>query len=65
MSGEDADRVTSEMESLIKLCNNVQSGNINPFDVDVDYILSVIQKNYPNISNIQELCLDAQALKEV
>ncbi len=65
MSGKIGKKATSEIESLIKLCLNVQSGNINPFDVDVDYILSVIQKHYPNISNLQELCLDAQALKEL
>ena len=55
----------SELESVINLCLMVQSGKIEPFDIDFDYVMSVIKKNYPNLKNVQEFCLDAQALKEL
>jgi hypothetical protein len=55
----------TEIESIIDLCISVQSGNLDPFDADVGYILDVIRKNYPNIKNFKDLCLDAKALKEV
>lgn len=55
----------SELESVINLCLMVQSGKIEPFDIDFDYVMSVIKKQYPNIKNIQEFCLDAKALKEL
>jgi hypothetical protein len=43
----------------------VQSGKIEPFDIDFDYVMSVIKKHYPNIKNVQDFCLDAKALKEL
>ncbi|MES0324452.1 MAG: hypothetical protein ABUK18_01055 [Candidatus Bathyarchaeia archaeon] len=55
----------SELESVINLCRMVQSGKIEPFDIDFDYVMSVIKKHYPNLKNVQEFCLDAQALKEL
>jgi hypothetical protein len=55
----------SELESVINLCRMVQSGKIEPFDIDFDYVMSVIKKHYPNIKNVQEFCLDAEALKEL
>jgi hypothetical protein len=55
----------SELESIIGLCKMVQSGKIEPFDIDFDYVISVIQKHYPNIKDPQEFCLDAQAIKEL
>lgn len=55
----------SELESVINLCRMVQSGKIEPFDIDFDYVIGVIKKNYPNIKNVQEFCMDAQALKEL
>ena len=55
----------SELESVIGLCRMVQSGQIEPFDVDFDYIIGVIRKHYPKIKNIDDFCLDATALKEV
>ena len=55
----------SELESVIELCRMVQSGKIEPFDVDFDYIISVIKKYYPGIKDLEGLCLDARALKEI
>ena len=55
----------SELESVINLCKMVQSGRIEPFDIDFDYVMSVIKKNYPEIKDFKEFCLDATALKEL
>lgn len=55
----------SELESVINLCRMVQNGKIEPFDIDFDYVMGVIKKHYPDITNIQDFCLDAQALKEL
>lgn len=55
----------SDLESVINLCRMVQSGKIKPFDIDFDYVMSVIKNYYPNIKNVQDFCLDAQALKEL
>jgi hypothetical protein len=55
----------SELESVIELCRMVQSGKIEPFDIDFEYVMSVIKKHYPDLKDIEALCLDAQALKEL
>lgn len=55
----------SELESVINLCRMVQSGKIEPFDIDFDYVMDIIQKHYPNIKDAKDFCLDAQALKEL
>jgi hypothetical protein len=55
----------SELESVIGLCRMVQSGKIEPFDIDFDYVMSVIQKHYPDIKDPRDFCLDAEALKEL
>lgn len=57
--------MSGELESVISLCRMVQSGKIEPFDVDFDYIMSVIKKYYPKIKDVRGFCLDAQALKEL
>jgi hypothetical protein len=55
----------SELESVINLCKMVQSGKIEPFDIDFDYVISIIQKHYPKIRDVKDFCLDAEALKEL
>lgn len=55
----------SELESVINLCRMVQSGKIEPFDIDFDYVMGIIRKHYPGITNVRDFCLDAQALKEL
>jgi len=55
----------SELESIINLCRMVQSGKIEPFDIDFDYVIGVIQKHYPKIKIPKDFSLDAKALKEL
>jgi len=55
----------SELESVISLCRMVQAGKIEPFDIDFDYVIGVIRKHYPNIKDVRDFCVDAEALKEL
>jgi len=47
------------------MCKSVEEKGLDPFNVDVDDIIAVIQKYFPEWESTEELCLDAEAIHRI
>ena len=54
-----------ELRRIIETCQSVENKGLNPFLVDVNDLVSVIKQYFPNWSDPEELCLDAEALNQI
>jgi len=54
-----------ELRRIIETCQSVENKRLNPFLVDVNELVAVLNQYFPNWSNPEELCLDAEALNQI
>jgi len=54
-----------ELRRIIETCLSVEAKGLNPFLVNVEGLVSVIKQFFPNWSDPDELCLDAEALNQI
>jgi len=54
-----------DLQGIIELCRSVQTRSLNPFLVNVDDLLEVLRRYFPEWEGPEDLCLDAEALNEI
>ncbi|MBS7614774.1 hypothetical protein KEJ18_03470 [Candidatus Bathyarchaeota archaeon] len=54
-----------ELLRIIETCQSIENKGLNPFLINVDDLVSVIRQYFPNWSDPDELCLDAEALNKI
>ncbi|UCH31554.1 MAG: hypothetical protein JSV05_08685 [Candidatus Bathyarchaeota archaeon] len=53
------------LQRIIDLCFSVEERGVDPFLINIDDLISVIQQFFPEWKNPEELCLDAEALHQI
>lgn len=56
---------SEQLQRIIDLCKSVEEKDLDPFLVEVDDILAVVQKYFPDWELPDELCLDAEAIHQL
>lgn len=65
MSLKRKKRGSEHLQRVIDTCKSVEDRGLDPFNVDVDDIIAVVQKYFPEWESTEELCLDAEAIHQL
>lgn len=65
MSSKRQKRGSEHLQRVIDLCKSTEERGLDPFNLDVDDLIAVIQKYFPEWKSPEELCLDAEAIHQL
>ena len=54
-----------DLQNVIDLCRSIRSRGLNPFLVNVNDLIEILRKYFPDWESPEDLCLDAEALNEI
>jgi len=53
------------LQSIINLCKSIEDKGIDPFLVEIDDVIGIIQEYFPEWKSIEEINLDAEAINRL
>ena len=62
MSSKRKKQGSEHLQRVIDMFKSIEERSLDPFNVDVDDVIAVIQKYFPEWESPEELCLDAEAI---
>lgn len=63
MSQKEKKLSSKRLQRIIELCKSVETKGVDPFALDVDEIITTLQKYFPDWKSPEELALDAEAIQ--
>ncbi len=55
-------RGREKLQTIIEMCKSVEERSLDPFQIDVDEILDIVRKYFPEWELPEDLCLDAETI---
>ena len=65
MFSEEKKQGRKHLQRVIDTCKTVEELGLDPFDVEVDEIITVIKRYFPEWESLEEICLDAEAIQHL
>jgi hypothetical protein len=63
LSTKEKKHSSERLQRVIELCKSVENKGLDPFAVDVDHVISTLQKCFHDWDSPEELALDAEAVQ--
>ncbi|RLI40834.1 hypothetical protein DRO64_08405, partial [Candidatus Bathyarchaeota archaeon] len=54
-----------DLKRIIEFCRSIEEKGLNPFLVNIDDLIAVIRRYFPNLRDPDDLSLDAEALNRI
>jgi hypothetical protein len=63
--GSNVKKAREDLQRIIETCKSVETRGLDPYLVDVDDLIKAIKEYFPNWENVEDLCLDTEALNHI
>lgn len=65
MTSKSKKRASEHLQRVIEMCKAIEDKGVDPFNVNIDDLITVIREYFPEWKSPAELCLDAETLHRV
>ncbi|MEM2631321.1 MAG: hypothetical protein QXE00_02000 [Candidatus Bathyarchaeia archaeon] len=54
-----------KLQRVIEICRSIEERSLDPFLLNVDEILKIVREYFPGWEDVEDLCLDAEAINRI
>jgi hypothetical protein len=63
--GSGLKKAREDLQRIIETCKLVEARGLDPYLVDVEDLIKAIREYFPNWENVEDLCLDTEAINHI